>query len=65
MQKSAYKRPLNLELSHNCLGLYFYRRLEKCLKVIENVKEIKFEEDWAKLGPKSCFLNQSHTKYFE
>ena len=32
---------------------------------MQNVKNLKFEEDWANLRPKLCLLRQSRAKYLE
>ena len=37
----------NLELRRNWLALCFYQKLAKCFDVTENIKNLKFEGDWA------------------
>ena len=32
---------------------------------MQNVKKLKFQEDWAELRPKNCLLTQSYAKYLE
>ena len=32
---------------------------------MQNVKKLKFQEDWAELRPKNCLLRQSYAKYLE
>ena len=43
----------------------FLKSLKKCFDNIQNVKKLKFEEDWAELRPKLCLLRQYRTKYLE
>ena len=38
--------------------------MEKCLDNIQNVKKVKFEEDWAELRPKNCWLRLSENFLF-
>ena len=45
------------------LTLHLYYRLEKCFEVVENVKKLNFEGNWAELLPKLYLLRQSQTKY--
>ena len=49
MQNSPYTKPLNLELVHNLFALYFYQKLEKCVKFRKKLKKLKFEGGCAKL----------------
>ena len=39
--------------------------MEECFDNIQNVKKLKFEEDWTELRPKFCLLREFWAKYLE
>ena len=47
------------------VALCLYWRSEKCFQVKENVKKLELDGDCVELGPKTCSLRQSRTKYLE
>ena len=63
MWRSAYTKPLTLELLRNRVALYFSQRLEKGFEVIQNNKKQKFQRNWDESLAKICLLRQFQTKY--
>ena len=66
IQNSACTKPfLKFGSLMQLTCLIFSIKMEKCFDDIQNVKKLKFEEDWAELRQKNCFLRQSWTKHLE